>query len=71
MNLRNKLAAAGALSLGAIAPAFAVDPTDALTAIGTLTTGQAGYGPVMFGLAIAAVAIMVGVKWVKRAKGAA
>jgi hypothetical protein len=51
--------------------AHAADPADALAAVGSLTTGQAAYGPVMFGLAIAAVGIMVGLKWIKRARGAA
>lgn len=51
--------------------ARAEDPATALAAVQTLTTSSAGFGPVMFGLAIATVAIGVGVKWIKRAKGAA
>lgn len=44
---------------------------DASTQVAQITTGQAAYGPVMFGLALAAVGIMVGVKWIKRGRGAA
>jgi hypothetical protein len=51
--------------------ALAVDPATAIEAVGTLSTSSAGFGPVMFGLAIAVVGIMIGVKWIKRAKGAA
>lgn len=59
------------LSLLATIPAMAADPTDALGAITTLSATNASYGPVMFGLAIAAVGVMIGVKWIKRARGAA
>ena len=45
--------------------------TDYSSAIEGLVTSQASYSTVMIGLAIAAVGIMIGVKWVKRAKGAA
>lgn len=58
------LAAAG----GAFAQAAA---GSAEAALGTLTGSTAAYGPIMYGLAIAAVGIMVGVKWIKRARGAA
>jgi len=51
--------------------ANATDPADALAAVGSLTAGQAGYGPVLFGLAIATVGVLVGIKWIKRARGAA
>lgn len=64
-------ALAGGSALLASSMAHAVDPADALTALGTLTTSQGGYGPVMFGLAIASVAVMIGVKWIKRGRGAA
>lgn len=57
--------------VAASAMAQAADPATALAAIGTLTGSSAGYAPVMFGLAIAVVGIMIGVKWIKRAKGAA
>ena len=43
----------------------------ATSQIGEVTTNQAGYATVMFALALAAVGIMVGVKWIKRARGAA
>lgn len=51
--------------------ARAADPATALEAVQTLTTTSTGFGPVMFGLAVAAVGIGIGVKWIKRAKGAA
>jgi hypothetical protein len=51
--------------------AFAADPATGLEAVQSLTTGQTGYGPVMFGLAIVSVGVMIGVKWIKRARGAA
>ena len=65
-----RLAAVGAAA-AATGSAFAADPATAIEAVGTLSTSSAGFGPVMFGLAIAVVGIMVGVKWIKRAKGAA
>lgn len=58
--------------LGAqLAHAQAVPPATALEAVESLSTSAAGFGPVMFGLAVVAVGIGIGVKWIKRAKGAA
>lgn len=57
----------GLTSLGA----FAEDPATALAAVGTLSTSANGFGPVMFGLAVTVVGILIGVKWIKRARGAA
>lgn len=51
--------------------AQAADPTSGTAAITQLRTQMGDYGPVMFGLAIISVGIMIGVKWIKRAKGAA
>jgi len=65
-----RLAALSAPLLAAQA-ARAADPATALEAVQTLTTSSAGFGPVMFGLAIASVGIGIGVKWIKRSKGAA
>jgi len=61
------------LSGGALAAAssFAADPVDALAAVTSLSGAATGFGPVMFGLAVTVVGIMIGVKWIKRAKGAA
>ncbi|SFQ45758.1 hypothetical protein SAMN05216567_116147 [Variovorax sp. OK605] len=59
---------AGALVAGA---SHAADPTDALAAVTGLSTSATGFGPVMFGLAVTVVGIMIGVKWIKRARGAA
>lgn len=61
------VASVGAMSLAARAE----DPATALAALSTLTTGQAGYGPVLFGLAIATVGVMIGIKWIKRGRSAA
>lgn len=57
--------------LGIAGTARAADPTDALAAVQTLSASATGFGPVMFGLAVVATGIMIGVKWIKRAKGAA
>lgn len=51
--------------------AHAADPADALAAVTSLSASATGFGPVMFGLAVTVVGIMIGVKWIKRAKGAA
>lgn len=51
--------------------AHAVDPTDALAAVSTLSTSATGFGPVMWGLAVTVVGILIGVKWIKRSRGAA
>lgn len=62
------------LVAAALAPlsAFAVDTVpDASAQITAITTGQAGYTTVMFALALTSVGIMVGIKWIKRGKGAA
>lgn len=50
--------------------AHAADPADALAAITSLTGGAAAYGPPLFGLAVAVVGIMIGIKWIKRARSA-
>lgn len=63
--------AAAVMAAAASTSALAVDPATALEALGTLSTSSTGFGPVMFGLALAVVGIMVGVKWIKRGKGAA
>lgn len=64
---------AGALGGGSLVAgsAFAVDPATAIEAVTTLSGSATGFGPVMFGLAVTVVGIMIGVKWIKRAKGAA
>ena len=69
-NTALRLAAIPAVALASVS-AFAADPATAIEAVTTLSTSSTGFGPVMFGLAIAVVGIMVGVKWIKRAKGAA
>lgn len=51
--------------------ALAEDPVSASAALTQLQTDNSGFGPVMFGLALVATGIMVGVKWIKRGKAAA
>jgi hypothetical protein len=51
--------------------AMAEDPATALLAVSSLGTSATGFGPVMFGLAVTVVGILIGVKWIKRARGAA
>jgi len=55
------LAAGGAMAQATSGPA----------AVAQITSEMGDYGPAMFGLAIIGVGIMIGVKWIKRAKGAA
>lgn len=71
--MKAKLLRLAALSAPLLAAqsARAADPATALEAVQTLTTSSAGFGPVMFGLAIASVGIGIGVKWIKRSRGAA
>ena len=59
-------------ALFATTSAFAV-PTlpDATAELTAISTGITSYSTVMFLIAITAVGIMVGVKWIKRGKGAA
>lgn len=73
MNVRHisGLLAAVVVAMGAGASAFAADPATALEAVQTLSTSSTGFGPVMFGLAITTVGILIGVKWIKRGRGAA
>ena len=60
---------AGALVLSSVARAE--DPASAIAAVTSLSGSATGFGPVMFGLAVTVVGIMIGVKWIKRARGAA
>lgn len=60
-----------AVTAAGTAMAQSTDPVSAIAAVTSLQGSAAGFGPVMFGLAIAVVGIMIGVKWIKRAKGAA
>lgn len=62
--------AAGAAALAA-GSAHAVDPVDAAAALSTLSGSITGFGPVLFGLALASTVIMIGVSWIKKGRGAA
>jgi hypothetical protein len=66
---RNGALVGGGLVAGS--SAFAVDPATALEAIGTLSSSATGFGPVLFGMAVISVGILIGVKWIKRGRGAA
>ena len=65
------LVAASTILAAGTSLAQAADPATALLAVTSLQGSAAGFGPVMFGLAVVVVGIMIGVKWIKRAKGAA
>jgi hypothetical protein len=65
-----RLAALSA-ALAASSGAFAADPTSALDAFTQAATASTGFGPGMWGLAAVTVGILIGVKWIKRARGAA
>ena len=60
-----------ASSVIAAGQALAADPTTGVEAVAAVRAGIGDYGPAMFGLAIVSVGVMIGVKWIKRAKGAA
>lgn len=71
-NSLRRLALASGASLAAFAAnAQAVDPVSAAAALTSLGTGTSAYGPIMWGVAVVAVGIMIGVKWIKRGRGAA
>lgn len=65
------VAGATGLALSGLAAAQSTDPTTGVAAVTALRTEMGNYGPVMFGLAIVSVGVMIGVKWIKRARGAA
>ncbi len=54
-----------------IAAGQALAQTAPTTGVEAVKAGIGDYGPAMFGLAIVSVGVMIGVKWIKRAKGAA
>lgn len=60
-------------SLIATGSAFAqaTNPADGVAAVTQVAGNIGDYGPVMFGLAVVSVGVMIGVKWIKRARGAA
>ncbi|MDA8456143.1 hypothetical protein M4R22_15345 [Acidovorax sp. GBBC 3334] len=66
-------AAVVACTVLAAGPALAqsADPADALAALTNLKNTNVGFGPVLFALAAAATGILIGVKWIKRGRGAA
>lgn len=78
MNTRNirakygaKLAVAASSVIAAGQALAQAAPTTGVEAVTYVKDSMGDYGPVMFGLAIVSVGIMIGVKWIKRAKGAA
>lgn len=66
-----KQAAAAVAATGASVAALAADPATAVEAFGLASTANSGFGPGMWGLAAATVGILIGVKWIKRGRGAA
>lgn len=75
MNVAKRYGARAATAVATLAltagTALAADPTSGVDAVTQLRAEMGDYGPAMFGLAIVAVGIGIGVKWIKRAKGAA
>ena len=76
MNTRNIRAKYGAklavVASSVVAAGHALaQATTGVQAVEAVAAGIGDYGPAMFGLAIASVGVMIGVKWIKRAKGAA
>lgn len=75
-NLRHRgaqaLALASGLALSAAVSAQTVSTVpSSVSMVEAITAEQSGYATAMFALALAAVGILVGVKWIKRARGAA
>lgn len=77
MSMLQNLARKGSVALatlGASVAAFAEGGStipSAAAQISEITAQQSGYATVMFALALTAVGILVGVKWIKRGRGAA
>jgi len=71
-NLAKKFGPQIAVVGAVLAPvlAHASDPADALTALQTFSGTTTAYGPVLFGLAVVSTGIMLGVAWIKKARGA-
>ncbi|MGQ2998077.1 hypothetical protein [Variovorax sp.] len=66
-----KQAVAAVVAAGASVAALAADPATAQEAFGQASAANSGFGPGMWGLAAATVGILIGVKWIKRGRGAA
>lgn len=73
MNKFARVSTASLALLGAAAAHAASDtgPTTGIQAFEQAATASVGYGPLMFTLAAGSVGIMIAVKWIKRARGAA
>lgn len=72
MNSLKKSGLASVLAVAPIGAAFATPALpDAVAQLTAISTSVGGYAAVMFLIAITAVGIMVGVKWIKRGKSAA
>lgn len=74
-NLRRRgaqtVAAVSGLGLSAAVMAQTATVPNSVDMVEAITAEQGGYATAMFALALAAVGILVGVKWIKRARGAA
>lgn len=74
-NLRRRgaqaVAAVSGLGLSAAVMAQTATVPNSVDMVEAITAEQSGYATAMFALALAAVGILVGVKWIKRARGAA
>lgn len=58
-------------TLGTSVMAQSTDPATAAAALSSFSGTTTGYGPVLFGLAVVSTGIMIGIAWIKKARGAA
>lgn len=65
-----RVAVAGA-SLASAGLALAEDPATAIAALQSQSAASSGFGPALWGMAAVSVGILIGVKWIKRGRGAA
>lgn len=73
MKFRPSKVAAAVASLAlavAVSPALAVDPATAGEALSSFSGTTTAFGPVLFGLAVVSTGIMLGIAWIKKARGA-
>lgn len=61
---------AGGAALAGAASSFAVDPATAGEALSSLSGTTTAYGPPLFGLAVVATGIVLGIGWIKKGRTA-
>lgn len=70
-SIRNRLALVTGLGVGAVSPAFAEVPAAVSTALSDAAADAATMGGLLVLIAVAVVGFMIGIKFIKRARGAA